>query len=73
MLGEKIDGLVANNLKDAKFPDGVLDSMKPALSASKNLAGWLTIPGTEMDTSNSPSSEGQGKNGLLSAVGKLIK
>ncbi len=50
VLGEKIDGLVANNLKDAKFSDGVLDSMKPALSASKNLAGWLTIPGTEMDT-----------------------
>lgn len=32
-----------------------------------------TLPGLEMDDANSPSSEGQGKNGLLSAVGKLIK
>ena len=32
-----------------------------------------TMPDTEMDSDNSPDAEDQGKGGLLSAVGKLVK
>lgn len=49
-LGAKLSSLVANQMKGAKYPEGILDSMKAAYSASKNVVGRLTIPGTEMDT-----------------------
>ena len=32
-----------------------------------------TMPDTEMDADDSPDDEDQGKGGLLSAVGKLVK
>ena len=49
-VGDSLGSLVSNNYKSAKFPAGILDSMKQAYSVNPNLVGWLTIPGTEMDT-----------------------
>jgi sortase B len=49
-LGTKLSSLVANNIKNASYPDGILDSLKAAYAASSNIEGWLTIPGTEIDT-----------------------
>ncbi len=49
-IGDSLTSLVSNNFKSAKFPEGILDSMKQAYSVNPNLVGWLTIPGTEVDT-----------------------
>ena len=50
VLAGDLSSLVSNNYKKAKFPDGILDSMKQAYAVNNNLVGWLTIPGTEIDT-----------------------
>ena len=49
-LSEKLASLSPNNMKGVKYPEGILPSLKQAYAVNKNLAGWLTIPGTEVDT-----------------------
>ena len=49
-LGSELNSVKANSLKDVKYPDGILEGLKKAYSVNKNLVGWLTIPGTELDT-----------------------
>ena len=49
-LTDKLSAVVSNNYKSAKFPDVILPSLKQAYAVNKNLIGWLTIPGTEVDT-----------------------
>lgn len=56
--GEKIDalaqtlsGVVSNNMKKQdKFPEGIKEEFKQPYSINNNLVGWLSIPGTELDT-----------------------
>lgn len=45
-----LDAVVSNNYKGTTFPEGMLDELKAAYAVNNNLVGWLTIPGTEIDT-----------------------
>lgn len=49
-LSEDTGKIVSNSVKKASFPNGILEKLKQAYAINGNLAGWLTIPGTEMDT-----------------------
>lgn len=47
----ELDGVVSNNMKaQAQFPAGIREELKQAYSINNNLVGWLSIPGTEIDT-----------------------
>ena len=47
----ELDGVVSNDMKAQKeYPAGILEELKQAYSINSDLAGWLSIPGTEMDT-----------------------
>ncbi len=39
-----------NTYKNTQFPAGITEDMKQAYSINNNLVGWLSIPGTEIDT-----------------------
>lgn len=57
-LGNTLDGIVSNNMKrNSVFPDGILEELKPAYAINNNLTGWLSIPGTEIDTPIVQSSD----------------
>ena len=48
---KKLDGIVSNNMKaQVSYPEGILEELKQAYSINNNLVGWLSIPGTEIDT-----------------------
>lgn len=50
-LAENLSGVVSNNMKkQASFPEGILEELKQPYSINNNLVGWLSIPGTELDT-----------------------
>ena len=50
-LAETLTGVVSNNMKkQTSYPDGILGELKQAYSINNNLVGWLSIPGTELDT-----------------------
>lgn len=48
--GASLENVQSNSYKSAQFPEGITDDMKQAYSINNNLVGWLTIPGTEIDT-----------------------
>ena len=50
VLSAELDKVVSNNMKSASYPDGILENLKPAYAVNNNLVGWLSIPGTELDT-----------------------
>ena len=45
-----LDGVVSNNYENTVFPEGMLDGLKDAYAVNNNLVGWISIPGTEIDT-----------------------
>lgn len=50
-LAETLSGVVSNNMKrQGSFPEGILEHLKQPYSVNNNLVGWLSIPGTELDT-----------------------
>lgn len=50
-LSAELDGVVSNDMKSqASYPNGILEKFRQAYSINDNLVGWLSIPGTEMDT-----------------------
>ncbi|MCR5149632.1 MAG: class B sortase [Clostridiales bacterium] len=49
-LGKAVSGIVTDAYAKTDFPEGIPEKLKKAYSVNKNLAGWLTIPGTEVDT-----------------------
>lgn len=50
-LADTLGGVVSNNMKaQASYPEGMLEKYKQAYSINNNLVGWLSIPGTEIDT-----------------------
>ncbi len=50
-LAETLTGVVSNNIKkQTSFPEGMLEKFKQAYSVNNSLVGWLSIPGTEIDT-----------------------
>ena len=47
----KLDGVKSNAMKaQTQYPEGILEELKQAYAINNDLAGWLSIPGTEMDT-----------------------
>ncbi|MBQ3045552.1 MAG: class B sortase [Clostridia bacterium] len=54
----ELDGVVSNNMKNQnEFPAGILEELKPAYAINNNLVGWLSLPGTELDTAVLQSSD----------------
>lgn len=50
-LGKTLSSVVSNDMKAQQtYPDGIREELKQAYSVNNNLVGWLSIPGTEMDT-----------------------
>ncbi len=48
---KKLESVVSNDMKaQTSYPDGILEELKQAYSINNNLVGWLSIPGTEIDT-----------------------
>lgn len=45
-----LSSVISNNQKSASFPDGILEKFKQVYSINKDTAGWISIPGTELDT-----------------------
>lgn len=45
-----LENVKTNGYKATRFPAGITEDMKQAYSINNNLVGWLTIPGTEVDT-----------------------
>lgn len=46
-----LDAVVSNNMKaQGEYPAGILEELKQAYSINNDLVGWLSIPGTELDT-----------------------
>lgn len=45
-----LENVKTNGYKATQFPAGITEDMKQAYSINNNLVGWLTIPGTEVDT-----------------------
>ncbi len=47
----RLEGIVSNNMKStSEYPEGILPELKQAYSVNNELVGWLSIPGTELDT-----------------------
>ena len=50
-LSAELDGVKSNAMKaQTQYPEGILEELKQAYAINNDLAGWLSIPGTEMDT-----------------------
>lgn len=50
-LADTLKSVVSNDMKaQAEYPEGILEEMKQAYAVNNNLVGWLSIPGTEVDT-----------------------
>ena len=50
-LAKSLSTVVSNDVKSQpSFPDGIREELKQAYAVNNNLVGWLSIPGTEMDT-----------------------
>lgn len=50
-LAETIENVISNDMKaQTSYPEGILEELKQAYSINNNLVGWLSIPGTELDT-----------------------
>ena len=46
----QLKGLVSNDYEGTVFPEGMLEKFKAAYAVNNELVGWLSIPGTELDT-----------------------
>lgn len=50
-LAETISGVISKDMKEqTSYPEGILEQLKQAYAINNNLVGWLSIPGTELDT-----------------------
>ena len=46
-----LEKVISNNMKaQESYPEGILEELKQPYSINNDLVGWLSIPGTEMDT-----------------------
>lgn len=49
--GAALNAVVSNDMKaQAQYPEGILEELKQAYSINNDLVGWLSVPGTELDT-----------------------
>ena len=50
-LAQTLSSVISNDMKkQSSYPDGIREELKQAYAINNNLVGWLSIPGTEMDT-----------------------
>lgn len=50
-LARSLSSVVSNDVKNQPdFPEGIREEFKQAYAVNNNLAGWIEIPGTEVDT-----------------------
>ena len=50
-LEKSLENVISNDMKAQEtYPEGIREELKQAYAVNNNLVGWLTIPGTEMDT-----------------------
>ncbi len=50
-LAKNLSSVISNDMKEQKqYPDGIKEELKQAYAINNNLVGWLSIPGTEIDT-----------------------
>lgn len=50
-LSTSLSGIISNDMKgDVQYPDGILEKFKAPYAINKELIGWISIPGTELDT-----------------------
>lgn len=50
-LADTLSGVISNDMKaQTSYPEGIREELKQAYSINNNLVGWLSIPGTELDT-----------------------
>lgn len=50
-LADTIGGVISQNMKSqTSYPEGIREEFKQAYAVNNNLVGWLSIPGTEVDT-----------------------
>lgn len=50
-LAKSLSSVVSNDVKSQQvFPEGIKEEFRQAYAVNNNLVGWLSIPGTEMDT-----------------------
>ena len=49
-LSQNLAAVIPNNMKSVKYPDGILEKMKPLYAANSHTVALLSIPGTEIDT-----------------------
>lgn len=50
-LAKNLGAVISNDMKAQQtYPEGIREELRQAYSINNNLVGWLTIPGTEMDT-----------------------
>ncbi len=50
-LAKTLTSVVSNDVKAQQtFPEGIREELKQAYAVNNNLVGWLSIPGTEVDT-----------------------
>ena len=55
---DELQKIVSKDMKEqTSYPEGILDELKQAYAVNNNLVGWLSIPGTEMDTAVLQGSE----------------
>lgn len=46
-----LNAVISNDMKaQTEYPEGILEELKQAYSINNNLVGWLSLPGTELDT-----------------------
>ena len=51
VLSAGLDNVISNNMKaQASYPEGILEELKQPYSINNNLVGWISVPGTELDT-----------------------
>lgn len=51
VLGTTLNSLISKNMKNQKeYPKNIREELKQAYSINNDLVGWLSIPGTELDT-----------------------
>jgi SrtB family sortase len=50
-LADAIGGVISKDMKEqTSYPEGIRKEFMQAYAVNNNLVGWLTIPGTEIDT-----------------------
>lgn len=56
-LAAPLAAIMTDNQRQAQYPDGILEKLKNAYAVNDDLIGWLSIPGSEIDTAVTVSDD----------------